>query len=86
MDSEAIYEVARKLEVPSNSVRRWRRRFDSGGVEGIGAIAPGRGRNSLLPGVIVAQVAAVTMNELPDDDSTQWSSRTLTKHLGTSRD
>jgi transposase-like protein len=85
-DGEAIYEVARKLDVASNSVRRWRRRFAADGVEGIGVIAPGRGRRSWLPEGTVAKVVSVTMNELPDDGSTQWSSRSLAKHLGISKD
>src|ERR1035437_4816192 len=55
-DGEAIYEVARKLEVASNSVRRWRRRFAADGVDGIGVIAPGRGRSSWLPDGTVAEV------------------------------
>jgi transposase len=78
-DGEAIYEVARKLEVASNSVRRWRRRFESEGVNAIGVIAPGRGRSSWLREGTVAEVALLTMNELPDDGSTRWSLRTLAK-------
>ncbi|MHB1209818.1 MAG: helix-turn-helix domain-containing protein, partial [Acidimicrobiales bacterium] len=45
-DGEAIYEVARQLQVAPNSVRQWRRRFEDEGVDAIGVIAPGRGRSS----------------------------------------
>jgi transposase len=85
-DGAAIYEVARTFDVSSNAVRRWRRRFEREGVEGVGVIAPGRGRSSWLPEGTVAQIVAMTMNELPDDGSTEWSTRMLAKHLGVSKD
>lgn len=85
-DGEAVYEVARRLEVGSNSVRRWRRRFEVEGIEGVGAIAPGRGRKPSLPEGTIAEVVSLTMNELPDDGSTQWSTRSLAKHVGISHD
>ncbi|MHB1208695.1 MAG: IS630 family transposase [Acidimicrobiales bacterium] len=85
-DGVAIYEVARTFDVSPNAVRRWRRRFESEGVEGVGVIAPGRGRSSWLPEGTVAEIVAMTMNELPDDGSGEWSTRTLAKHLGVSKD
>ena len=85
-DGVAIYEVARACDVSSNAVRRWRRRFEEGGIDSVGAIAPGRGRSSWLPEGTVAEIVAVTMNELPDDGSTQWSTRTLATRLGVSKD
>ncbi len=85
-DGEAVYEVARRLGVDSNSVRRWRRQFEVEGIEGVGVIAPGRGRKPSLPEGTVADVVSLTMNELPDDGSTQWSTRTLATHVGISHD
>src|ERR1039458_9057199 len=85
-DGVAIYEVARRLEVASNSVRQWRRRFEDEGVDGIGVIAPGRGRTSWLPEGTVAEVVALTMNTLPDDGSTHWSTRTMAEHMGIRKD
>ena len=75
-DGEAIFEIARRLDVASNSVRMWRRRFESEGVDGIGRIAPGRGRRSWLPEGTVAEVVRVTREERPDEGSTHWSTRT----------
>ena len=49
-------------------------------------MAPGRGRKPSLPEGTVAEVVSLTMNELPDDGSTQWSTRTLAKHVGISHD
>ena len=85
-DGVAIYEVARALRVSPNAVRRWRRRFATEGVDGVGVIAPGRGRTSWLPEGTVAAIVSVTMNELPDDGSTEWSTRTLGERLGVSKD
>jgi transposase len=85
-NGDAIYEVARRLEVASNSIRQWRRRFEQEGLEGIGVIAPGRGRTSWLPEGTVAEVVRLTMNELPHDGSTQWSTRTMAERVGVSKD
>jgi transposase len=85
-DGEAIYEVARQLQVASNSVRRWRRRFESEGIESVGRIAPGRGRRSWLPEGTVAEVIRVTLEEVPDDGSTHWSTRTLGERVGVGKD
>ena len=85
-EGEAIYEVARKLGVASNSVRRWRRRFEEEGVEGVGVIAPGRGRKPSLPEGTVAEVVNLTMNTQPDDGTTQWSTRSLGARVGVSHD
>src|SRR5215217_9005294 len=37
-------EIARRCGTTPNAVRRWRARFAETGVEGVGVIAPGRGR------------------------------------------
>ncbi len=85
-DGEANYEIARRLDVASNSVRSWRRRFEESGTDWVGTIAPGRGRRSWLPEGTVAEVVRVTREELPDDGSTQWSTRTLAQRLGIGKD
>jgi transposase len=85
-DGIAIYEVARRLHVASNSVRRWRRRFEVEGLESVGRIAPGRGRRSWLPEGAVAEVVRVTLEEQPDDGSTHWTTRTLAERLGVGKD
>src|ERR1035438_10914015 len=74
-DGVAIYEVARQLQVASNSVRSWRRRFVTEGVEGVGRIAKGRGRSSWLPAGTGAEGVRVTLEECPDDGTTPWPRR-----------
>jgi transposase len=85
-DGVAIYEVARRLKVASNSVRSWRRRFETDGVDGVGRIAKGRGRRSWLPEGTVAELVRVTLEEVPDDGSTLWSTRTLGQRMGVGKD
>jgi len=55
-DGVANEEIARRSEVDADAVRRWRRRFEERGVDGVGVIAKGRGRKSWLPEGTVAEV------------------------------
>ncbi len=43
-------------------------------------------RKPWLPDGIVAEVVHVTLHELPDDGSTHWSTRTMAKRFGISKD
>lgn len=56
-DGVANAEVARRCQVDSDTVRRWRTRFVDQGVEGVGKIAKGRGRKSPLSEGTVAEIA-----------------------------
>jgi transposase len=82
----ATNEVARRLETTDDSVRAWRRRFESEGVAGVGKIAKGRGRRSWLPAGTVAEVVRVTLEEKPDDGSTHWTTRRLADRFGIGKD
>lgn len=85
-DGEANEEIARRCDVDADAVRRWRRRFEEKGVEGVGVIAKGRGRRSWLPEGTVAEVIRVTLEESPTDTSTHWTTRTLAKRMGVGKD
>jgi transposase len=85
-DGVATNEVARRCATSAESVRAWRRRFESEGVEGVGRIAPGRGRKSWLPEGTVAEVVRVTREETPDDTSTHWTTRSLAERFGIGKD
>lgn len=78
--------VAHELGVSPARVRRWRERFEREGVEGVGRIAPGRGRKPRLPEGTVAEIVRVTRQERPQDGATHWSTRTLAAHLGVHRE
>ena len=85
-DGVGTNEVARRCGTTDDSVRAWRRRFEVEGVEGVGRIAPGRGRRSWLPEGTVGEVVRATLEEVPEDGSTQWSTRSLAERLGVGKD
>lgn len=85
-DGVANEEIARRSEAAADTVRRWRRRFEEKGIEGVGTIAKGRGRKSWLPDGTVAEVVRLTNQTVPPDGSTQWSTRTLGEYMGIGKD
>lgn len=85
-DGVPTNEVARRCATTDTSVRAWRRRFVEQGVEGVGRIAPGRGRKSWLPEGTVAAVVADTQTNRPDDGSTHWTTRVMAARHGISKD
>jgi len=64
-DGDANEEIARRFEVDSDTVRRWRARFVVAGPAGVGVIAKSHGRKSTLPAGKVAEVLRLTLRELP---------------------
>lgn len=85
-DGVANQQIARRCEVDSDTVRRWRARFVRSGPAGVGAIAKGRGRKSSLPPGTVAKVLRLTRQERPADGSTQSTSRSLAARVGIGKD
>ncbi len=85
-DGVANEEIARQIGVSSNTVRSWRTGFGERGVDGVGVIAPGRGRRSWLPEGTVAEVVRVTLTETPEDTSTHWTTRMLAQRFGIGKD
>jgi transposase len=85
-DGVANNQIARRVGVSANSIRAWRERFDEAGLEGLGKIAPGRGRRSWLPEGTVAAVVADTLHASPDDGSTHWTTRLMAKRHGIGKD
>ncbi|HYS37237.1 MAG TPA: helix-turn-helix domain-containing protein, partial [Pseudonocardiaceae bacterium] len=79
-------EIARRVEVDSDTVRRWRSRFLDQGPAGVGVIAKGRGRKSSLPSGMVAEVVRLTMTETPADGSTHWTTRSMAARAGIGKD
>jgi transposase len=85
-DGVGTNEVARRCHTSNESVRAWRRRFETEGVEGVGRIAPGRGRKSWLPEGTVAAVVHDTLHAVPDDGSTHWTTRLMATRFGIGKD
>ena len=78
--------MARRCHTSNESVRAWRRRFETEGVEGVGRIAKGRGRRSWLPEGTGAGVVHDTLHESPDDGSTHWTTRLMAERFGIGKD
>lgn len=74
--------IARVLGCNRLTVRKWRARFATEGVEGLEEAA-GRGRPPTHSRALVNRVVAATM-ERPKDGSTHWSARTLGARFGIS--
>ena len=85
-DGVANYEIARRVGVSANSVRKWRARFVEKGLEDFDKIAPGRGRKPWLPEGTVAAVVHDTLHGGPDDGSTHWTTRTMAARHGIGKD
>ncbi len=85
-DGVANQEIARRCEVDSDTVRRWRRRFADKGVDGVGVIAKGRGRKPSIPPGTVEEVVRLTQQERPADGSTHWSTRSMASRVGIGKD
>jgi transposase len=85
-DGVSIYETARRVNVTSNSVRAWRRRFEAEGLAGVGKIAQGRGRKSWVAAEVEEAVVNDTLHERPDDGSTHWTTRTMAERHGIGKD
>ena len=85
-DGVANQEIARRCEVDSDTVRRWRTRFADKGVDGVGVIAKGRGRKPSIPAGTVEEVVRLTHQERPADGSTHWSTRSMAAHVGIGKD
>ena len=85
-DGVANQEIARRVGVDSDTVRRWRNRFADKGVDGIGKVAEGRGRKPWLPADTVARVLEATAHETPPGGATHWTTRSLAARVGVGKD
>ena len=55
-------QIARECDTTADTVRRWRAKFEAGGVDAVGSIAPGRGRKpeidqDTIDAIVVGHVA-----------------------------
>lgn len=76
-DGASVRSTARSIGAHQDTVARWRDRFFEQGVDGIGVIAPGRGRKPEIPQAVVDAIVDDTLHSVPGDGSTAWSTRTL---------
>ena len=78
--------IARKCSISPDTVRRWRRKFEVGGIEAVGAIAAGRGRKPEIGQDTIDAIVDDTLHTIPDDESTSWSTRTMGERHGVGKD
>ncbi len=79
-------QIARECDTSADAVRRWRAKFEAGGVDAVGSIAPGRGRKPEIPQEVIDAVVHDTLHAIPDDESTAWSTRTMGVRHGVGKD
>jgi transposase len=84
-DGVANSEIAERLDVSRNTVLAWRARFDTQGVKDFGKVRPGRGRKFSIPDEVIADIVWRTLHTVPEGQ-THWSTRTMAKASGVSRD
>ena len=70
-DGVANNEIARRVDATPDTVRRWRTRFEAGGVNEVGKITRGRGRKPKVSHDVVEAIVNDTLHSVPDDESTQ---------------
>ena len=85
-DGASVRSTAARLGTYPNTVTRWRDRFASSGVAGIGVIAPGRGRKPEIGPATIEAIVADTLHTVPDDGSTCWTTRSLGARHGVGKD
>src|SRR5271163_3958416 len=77
-------QIAATLKINRKTVRLWRERFTTQGLQGLWEIAPGRGRKPTYSSDRVKAVINTTLQSKPKG-STHWSCRTLAAHQGISK-
>jgi transposase len=85
-DGASIRSTAKAIGSHQDTVTRWRDRLAEVGVEGVGVIAPGRGRKPVVSTATIEAIVHDTLHSVPDDGSTCWSTRTLGVKHGVGKD
>jgi len=85
-DGASIRSTAKSIGSHQDTVTRWRDRLLEVGIDGIGVIAPGRGRKPEISAVTIEAIVHDTLHTIPDDGSTCWSARTLAAKHGVGKD
>src|SRR4051794_33400977 len=76
--------IATELKVNRNTVRLWKQRFVTQGVQALWDIAPGRGRKPTYTAEQVKSVIDTTLQSRPEA-ATQWSCRSMAAKSGMSK-
>lgn len=85
-DGVANEEIARRCSTTPDTVRRWRQKYEQGGIDAVGSIAAGRGRKPTISQDTIDAIVSDTLHTVPDDGSTAWSTRTMGERHGVGKD
>jgi transposase len=85
-DGVANEAIARELDTTPDTVRRWRRKYETGGVDAVGTIAPGRGRKPEIDTSVIEAIVDDTLHSVPEDGSTAWTTRSMAARHGVGKD
>ena len=85
-DGVANNQIARECDTTADTVRRWRAKFETGGVGTVGVIGAGRGRKPEIGSETIEAIVTDTLHSVPDDGSTAWSTRALGERHGVGKD
>ncbi len=85
-DGGSVRSVARDMGFHQDTVRGWRDRFLESGPDGVGAVAPGRGRKPGVAAAVVEAIVADTLTAAPGDGSACWSTRAMAARHGVGKD
>lgn len=81
---QSTLAIARQLSINRKTVMVWRQRFADQRLDGLWAIAPGRGRKPTYAREKIKAIVDATLHTKPAG-MTQWSCRTMAKSQGVSK-
>lgn len=67
-DGESNGAIARSCTTTTVTVRRWRAKFEAGGIRAVGSIAKGRGRKPEIAQSVIEAIVDDTLHTVPDDE------------------
>ncbi|MYA40527.1 MAG: IS630 family transposase [Gemmatimonadetes bacterium] len=82
----SVRGVAREMGAHQDTVRRWRDEFGARGVDGLGVVAPGRGRKRRVPEAVAEAIVADTLAAEPPGGAVCWSTREMAARHGVGKD
>lgn len=82
-DGLANTRIAAQLGVSPTTVKSWRQRFSTEGLDALGGVRPGRGRKPQISPEKVAGIVHATVHATPPR-GTRWSCRTMAAVSGVS--
>jgi hypothetical protein len=82
-DGASNARIARAVGVAPATVRTWRSRFATEGLNVLGSVRPGRGRRPKIPAEKEAEIVRITLYE-PPPNGRRWTCRSLARATGVS--